>query len=58
MSSLTESDVLDVEGLARFGEFCLALLVGKRKHDSFLVSRPQDGRDLLHRVASGTTNES
>ena len=38
MSSLTESDVLEIEGLTRFQEFCPELVVEKKKERSCLPS--------------------
>ena len=52
MSSLTESEVLEIEGLTGFYEFCPELVVGKGKHESLLVSRLQNDHDLLNPVAA------
>ena len=42
---------METEGLTRFYVFCLELVVGKRNTKPLLVSRLQDGHDLLHPVA-------
>ena len=48
MANLVKSYVLKVEGLTRFQNFCLELVIGNGKNKSHFVSRLQNGHDMTN----------